>query len=129
MAKDRRPPAAALMFNRLAVRAAGTRFLPLWAVVEHRGRRSGTRYTTPVAIAASTPGTLYIALAWGPRTDWVRNLQAAGGGALRWKGESHVVSEPTVVGRDEALAAAPAIVRRLMSRRGPEHYLRLRTQG
>jgi deazaflavin-dependent oxidoreductase (nitroreductase family) len=115
------------MFNRVAVRAAGTRLLPLWAVVEHRGRRSGTPYRTPVAIAASTPEFLYIGLAWGQRTDWVRNLRAAGGGTLRWKGEPHGVTEPTIVDKDEALGAASPSARRCLSRRGPERYLRLRT--
>lgn len=128
MATDaKRPPAAALKFNRVAVRAAGTRLLPLWAVVEHRGRRSGATYTTPVAIAASTSDLLYIALPWGRDTDWVRNLRAAGGGTVRWKGRSLTVSEPTIVGRDEALARAGAVGRVLLSRSAPEHFLRLRT--
>jgi deazaflavin-dependent oxidoreductase (nitroreductase family) len=115
------------MFNRVAVRAAGARLLPVWAVVEHRGRRSGHRYTTPVAIAASTPEFVYIGLAWGPRTDWVRNLRAAGGGTLRWRGRSRAVAEPTIVDKDEALAAASSTARRFLSQRGPEQYLRLRT--
>ncbi len=121
----KRPPAAAKRFNRVAVKAAGSRFLPIWAAVEHRGRKSGQTYTTPVAIAASTPDSLYIGLPWGPGTDWVRNLQVAGGGRVRWKGASYAVTEPTVVGAEEPLAAAKALQRRLLSRWKLEHFLRL----
>ena len=121
----KRPPAAAKRFNRVAVKAAGSRFLPIWAAVEHRGRKSGQTYTTPVAIAASTPDSLYIGLPWGPGTDWVRNLQVAGGGKVRWKGASYAVTEPTVVGAEEPLAAARALQRRMLSRWKLEHFLRL----
>ena len=121
----KRPPAAAKRFNRVAVKAAGSRFLPIWAAVEHRGRKSGQTYTTPVAIAASTPDSLYIGLPWGPGTDWVRNLQVAGGGRVRWKGASYAVTEPTVVGAEEPLAAARALQRRVLSRWKLEHFLRV----
>jgi deazaflavin-dependent oxidoreductase (nitroreductase family) len=122
----RRPPAAARRFNQVAVKAAGTRFFPLWAAVAHRGRTSGRTYTTPVAIAASTPDAVYIALPWGPGTDWVRNLQAAGGGTVRWKGASYAATEPTVVGGEEPLAAAKGIRRRMLSRWKMDQFLRLR---
>ena len=122
----KRPPAAARRFNKLAVKAAGRRFFPLWAAVEHRGRTSGRTYTTPVAIAASTSDALYIALPWGPGTDWVRNLQAAGGGTVRWKGASFAVTEPTLVTGEEPLAAATAIRRRMLSRWKLDQFLRLR---
>ena len=123
--RGRRPPAAAKRFNRVAVKAAGWRFFPVWATVEHRGRKSGQTYATPVAIAASTPESLYIGLPWGPGTDWVRNLRVAGGGKLRWKGASYDVTEPTVVGPEEALTAAKALQRRVLSRWKLNQFLRL----
>lgn len=126
--EQKRPPAAAQRFNKVAVKAAGSRLVPLWAAVEHRGRKSGKTYTTPVAIVGSTPDALYIGLPWGPRTDWVRNLQAAGGGRLRWKGATYAVSEPVLVGKAEALAAARGVPRRMMSRWDLDDYLRLRRE-
>jgi hypothetical protein len=69
---------------------------------------------------------LYIGLPWGPGTDWVRNLQAAGGGTLRWKGTSHAVTEPTIVGPEEPLAVAKTVQRQMLSRWTLEHFLRLR---
>ena len=122
---EKRPPAGAQRFNRFAVKAAGSRFFPLWAAVDHRGRKSGRTYTTPVAIAASTPDSLYIGLPWGSGTDWVRNLQAAAGGTVRWKGRVYAVTEPTIVGGEEARAAARTVQRWMLSRWKMEHFLRL----
>jgi deazaflavin-dependent oxidoreductase (nitroreductase family) len=120
-----RPPAAAAWFNRVAVRLAGRRWFPLWAVLHHRGRRSGTEYATPVAIVA-TPGHVVIALAWGREADWVRNTLAAGGCTLRWKGAEHRCTHAELVGA-EALAGANPLLRRILERRPPaDGFIRLR---
>jgi deazaflavin-dependent oxidoreductase (nitroreductase family) len=52
-------------------------WLPGMAVVVHRGRRSGRSYRTPVNIFHAPDGHV-IALAYGPSSDWVRNVLAAG---------------------------------------------------
>jgi hypothetical protein len=64
---------------------AGKRWNPIFAVVEHRGRKTGRPYTTPVA-ARRIPGGFVIALAFGAQVDWYRNLVAAGGATIRWRG-------------------------------------------
>ncbi|GAB3580806.1 nitroreductase family deazaflavin-dependent oxidoreductase [Calidifontibacter terrae] len=122
----KRPPAGAQRFNKVAIKAAGTRLAPLWAVVEHRGRTSGQAYETPVAIVASTDEVLYIGLPWGVGTDWVRNLRAAGGGTLRWRGKTFPVTEPTIAGPDEARSATGPVQRLATSGWKLDHYLRLR---
>jgi deazaflavin-dependent oxidoreductase (nitroreductase family) len=55
--------------------------LPPWAVIVHRGRRSGTEYHTPV-LAWRSDATLYVVLFYGSGTQWVRNVLAAGGGEV-----------------------------------------------
>ena len=45
---------------------AGRRLFPLWAVIHHRGRRTGRPYAVPVAIRAS-PDAFTIPLPWGDR--------------------------------------------------------------
>ncbi|PXY27827.1 nitroreductase family deazaflavin-dependent oxidoreductase [Prauserella muralis] len=123
---NRQAPRAAQQFNKAARKVAGRRFMPLWALVEHRGRKSGRSYTTPIAIVGFTPQSVYIALPWGRGTDWVRNLQAAGEGTLVWKGRTFTVSEPGFADKAETLAAAPGLRRRIAGRWLPEDCLRLR---
>lgn len=112
------PPASAKKFNKVALRLAGHRALPLWAVLRHTGRSSGREYATPVAVIA-TPRSFLIALPWGRGTDWVRNVRRAGGCTIRWKGREFACSEPTFVEKDVALAAARGIVRRAIERSDP----------
>lgn len=126
--EKRQPPRVARQLNKAAAKFAGHRFLPVWALVRHRGRKSGKPYDTPIAILGSTPEYVYIALPWGRGTDWVRNLQAAGEGSLAWKGQRFSVTEPAFVDKAEALAAAPAVRRRLAASWLPEEYLRLRLE-
>jgi deazaflavin-dependent oxidoreductase (nitroreductase family) len=114
------PPTATKQFNKLAVRLAGHRFFPLWAVLRHRGRKSGKEYSVPVAVIP-THTTFIIALPWGRETDWVRNTRAAGRCTLRWKGVDYECSEPTFVDKDVALAAARGLTRRALQRRDFPH--------
>jgi hypothetical protein len=119
------PPASALKFNKVAVRLAGHRFFPLWAVVRHRGRVSGRPYDTPVAVMA-TPTTFVIGLPWGRGTDWVRTVRHAGGCTVRWRGREITCTEPTFVGKDVALAATTGLLRRGIERQDlPHGFLQL----
>ncbi len=77
---------------------AGRRFFPLWAVVHHIGRKTGRELTVPVAVIA-TPEAFVIALPWGPGTNWARNVLAAGGCTLRWKGADHHLTDPKLIDR------------------------------
>ena len=120
------PPAAAKTFNRFAVRLAGRRWFPLWAVLRHRGRRSGTEYSIPVAVIPAEDAFL-IALPWGRGTDWVRNTVAAQGCTIRWRGREYACTEPEFVGKDAALAAAGGVTRRILQRQDVKAgFLRLR---
>jgi len=120
-----RPPKAAKLFNKVSVRLAGRRFVPLWVVLHHRGRKSGKEDTVPLAVIADDTAFV-IALPWGRGTDWVRNVQAAGRCTIRWKGVDYECSDPTFVDADAAMAAAHGITRRVLARMDlPAGYLRL----
>ena len=80
---------------------AGQRFFPLWAVVHHTGRKTGRELSVPVAVR-TTADAFLIALPWGPGTNWVRNVIAADGCVVRWKGADHRATRPEVVGVVEA---------------------------
>jgi deazaflavin-dependent oxidoreductase (nitroreductase family) len=62
-------------------------WMPGLGVVIHRGRRSGRRYETPVNVFPAEDGYVF-ALTYGPDTDWVRNVLAAGGCELRTRGRT-----------------------------------------
>lgn len=126
MSAMRQPPGRAVRaFNSVAIRLAGTRAMPVWAVVEHTGRRSGKTYTTPVAVFP-TSGVFYVGLPWGRDVDWVRNLRAAGGGVIRWKGTTYDVSDPTFVEKAEVLGVARLPQREILKRWSLADFLRLR---
>ena len=76
--------------------------LPPWAVILHRGRRSGRPYRIPL-LAFRRDRTLIIALLYGEQSDWLRNLRAGGGRVVR-AGRTYELSAPRVV--DTSAAAA-----------------------
>ncbi len=69
--------------NRITKRVAP--WVPGFGVVVHRGRRSGSVYRTPVNVFVTDDGYVF-ALTYGPDTDWVKNVLAAGGCELRTRG-------------------------------------------
>ena len=80
---------------------AGRRCFPVWAVLHHRGRKTGRALSVPIALRA-TPAEFVVVLPWGAGTNWVRNVVAAGGCRIRWKGVDHTVTGPEVVGKADA---------------------------
>ncbi len=121
----RQPPAALVKATTpLARRLAGRRWFPLWAVVRHRGRRSGREYAIPVAVLV-TPDTFVIGLPWGPGTNWVRNVLAAGECGIRWAGREYWVDRPQLVEPDVAMRAARGAERAILRRMGLRSFLQL----
>src|SRR2546421_11831411 len=95
---------ASRMLNPLVLLLAGTRLLPLYGVIAHRGRRSGKVFHTPVVVRP-TPAGFIVPMPWGETTDWYRNIRAAGGCEIRWKGRTYVMVDPQVLNAEEALSA------------------------
>lgn len=58
--------------------------VPPFAMVEHRGRKSGRTYRTPV-FAFERDGVVTIALTYGSGVDWLANARAAGGCGLTFR--------------------------------------------
>lgn len=74
-----------------------------WSVLVHHGRVSGRVIETPV-IAEPVEGGFVVPLPYGAGVDWIRNLQAAGGGQVRFRGETVAIEAPTVLELPEAAA-------------------------
>ena len=103
---------------------AGKGWNPIFATIEHRGRKTGRRYVAPVA-ARRLDGGFVIALAFGAQVDWYRNLVAAGGGTIRWRGDAYRVTAPQRIDALAALAAFHPIQRLLLRIAGVDGYVRL----
>lgn len=103
----------------------GRRWLPAWAMVHTRARHTGRPYSTPVQVR--THGDHFvIALPWPDRSEWIRNVEAAGGCTLTWRGEEHRADAPERIGYTQAAPAYSAFERFLIRLfRWPDHYLRL----
>lgn len=99
-------------------------WMPGLALVVHRGRRSGKRYATPVMVFRAEGGFI-IALTYGPGTDWVKNLQAAGGGELRIRGRVIRVGEPWVY-QDQTRRAIRPVERQVLRLIGVADFLSLK---
>lgn len=111
-------PRALARFNRLVVNPFQRRYagvIPGHGIIEHRGRRTGRTYRTPVLVFRVEDGFCII-VGYGLDSDWVRNLVAAGGGGLLHRRRRYTLSEPRILrGREayEALPRAPRAVARL----------------
>jgi deazaflavin-dependent oxidoreductase (nitroreductase family) len=90
--------------------------IPLHAIIEHTGRRTGTQYRTPV-MAYRRGDRLNIVVGYGLESDWVRNLQAAGRGAAVRRGTHLRLGTPTVLTGSDAKAALPWPARLLVGRK------------
>src|SRR5262249_40216510 len=86
----------------LALRSAGKQGSNT-SVVRHVGRRSGHTYETPV-VAVQHDDSFFIALPYGERTDWLKNVLASGSAAILTKGHTYEVDQPQVVPMAEATA-------------------------
>jgi deazaflavin-dependent oxidoreductase (nitroreductase family) len=97
---------------------------PGWAVVVHRGRKSGRTFRTPLW-AFRRPDGYVIALTYGSDADWVRNVLAEGGCELESRRHRYQVNDPRVY-RDENATDMPAFIRFMLRRviKAPE-FLRV----
>lgn len=96
-------PSWVLSFNkRIGNRIQGTwaPYLVPWAVVHHVGRKSGTRYESPV-MAFREGSHLCINLVYGSDAQWVKNVLAADGAEIVRAGKKITVKNPRVVLREE----------------------------
>ena len=94
------------VLNRVITKIAGRRYVPLYILLRHRGRRSGRAYATPV-VALRVPGGFAIPMAFGEGADWYRNIIAARGATIRRHGTEHQLLEPAAIDPDSATSPFP----------------------
>jgi deazaflavin-dependent oxidoreductase (nitroreductase family) len=105
-------PRAVVGFNRAVNNPIQRQYawlLPPWAIVVHRGRRSGRTYRTPV-VAFRRDRELAVVILYGERSDWVQNALAGGAEIVRG-GHTFALVQPRVVSLDEARPSLSAAAR------------------
>jgi len=100
-------------------------WMPGFGLVVHRGRRSGREYQTPVNVFPADDGFI-IALTYGADTDWVKNVQAAGGCELRTRGRVLRVGSPRVY-HDETRHGIRPLEREMLRLLGVADFLSVKT--
>jgi hypothetical protein len=107
--------------NPLTLRMAGNR-LRIYAALQHTGRRSGRRYTTPV-VAEPLGDGFVIPLPYGNDVDWYRNVMAAGLCQLTWNGRTYRLDRPELIAPARALSVFPWVQRIIFTGGGIRQYI------
>jgi deazaflavin-dependent oxidoreductase (nitroreductase family) len=103
---------------------AGSRWFPLYGILGHVGRKSGTAYRATV-VARDTADGFVIPLPWGESTQWKHNLFAAGRGTLRVRGRDWTIRDPEVIDLETARPAMGPLFRRASKAFGIRHFVRV----
>ena len=103
-------------------------WLPGYGIVEHTGRTSGKAYRTPVNVFRRDGGFV-IWLGYGLQSDWLRNLQAAGGGVLLHRRRRYTLSDPQVTSGPDAVRLLPPPVRLLAKLASAQDVLTVSAAG
>jgi deazaflavin-dependent oxidoreductase (nitroreductase family) len=106
--------------NPLTRRLAHTPFGP-FSLVRHVGRRSGKLYETPIITARVSDGFV-IELTYGPDVDWHKNVLAAGGCTLVWRGREYTISRIEPLDAEAGRAVFPGPQRTILRLLGRKHY-------
>ena len=95
--------------------------------IVHVGRRSGRVYRTPILGFRHGDGIVF-ALTYGPRTQWVQNVLAAGACEFETRRGTRHLIEPRLV-HDPAHGLVPPIVRPILGGIGADDFLELRVSS
>ena len=94
---------------------------PGFAVVTHLGRSSARHYRVPVNLFRH--GDEYaFALTYGPDSDWVKNVRAAGGCDIETRRRHVHLVDPELV-TDSSRSRAPRPARPILRLLGVDHFL------
>jgi len=66
------------------------------SVIEHRGRKSGRTYRTPLEAVPTEDGFAMVSV-YGSDSDWVQNVLAEGSATIVRDGQRHSVAHPELV--------------------------------
>lgn len=97
-------------------------------VLSHVGRSSGTTYHTPLDAHPVDNGFIFMAN-YGARSDWVKNIMAAGNAHLTKDGEEFDLVSPRLVTKDVAFEQMPADTKELPGFMKVTEFLQMDVRG
>lgn len=110
--------------NPFQMRSAGTPGAYA-SVIRHTGRTSGRPYETPVVPVATGDGFV-IALPYGSKTDWLKNVLASGSATIVNEGHTYRVDQPEIIPTAAAATYFPAKQQRSLGFYRVDQCLRVR---
>ncbi len=111
--------------NPAVMQIAGRRWMPILGILHHRGRRSGRAYATPLGMRP-LGDTFVMPRTFGEDAAWYRNVLAAGGCTVTYRGVTYSLVAPEVIDYATAAPAFPRYERLQFRLIGIHEYLRLR---
>ncbi len=111
--------------NRLTGPVAG--HLPGFAVVAHRGRRTGRTYRTPVNVFHRNHDYVFV-MTYGPDVDWVKNVETAGECKIETLGRTVRLVQPRRF-VDPTRRAVPAPVRVILRLIGVDEFMAMQVES
>jgi deazaflavin-dependent oxidoreductase (nitroreductase family) len=97
--------------------------LPGFAIIGYVGRRTGRPYRTPINVF-HRDGDYIFALTYGPDTQWVRNVLAAGSAELEEHGQIVTLRDPRRI-TDPTASLMPLVVRLFLRLMRVTEFLRM----
>ncbi len=95
-----------------------------FALLRHVGRRSGKAYEIPIMVWRVADGFV-IVLTYGPHVDWLRNLQTAGRGTLRWHKREYALQKPEFIDARTAESALPPLIKKVLRMRDVHEFVKI----
>ena len=95
-----------------------------FALLRHVGRKSGKAYETPIMVWRVADGFI-IELTYGRQVDWLRNLQAASQGTLRWRRREYAFHTSVFVDEETGLRALPPPISFIFRTIGGHEFVKL----
>ncbi len=111
--------------NRVTIRLAGR---GPFVELEHVGRKSGAVHRIPLMAFRQGP-TVTIALTYGPRVDWLRNIRAAGGCRMRLGRSLLRLGPPSRLTTEVGMARMPLGAKQILPLIGVRDFVELEIVG
>jgi len=113
--------------NKILIHISGKKF-GHFAILSHVGRKSGKLYRIPIIAEPMNDGFV-IALTYGKKVDWCKNVLAKGGCSLYWKNKEYALTNPEFIDSEIGVMAFPAMLRSVLRKKGIQYFLRLEIQA